>query len=396
MGNYGNTMDRWYRRGAMVVWPRRLDFAVRAEASPSWALDTLAARLRDAEVARARELFDSAASFWMNVVRARVSMHDPASPQAHQPDLGQALAVAHGLDDATRAAILLRPFGLELLSSADVPALTGAADRYGEGWTSRVLDEWDAGRARSYPAVDHRRAWIASLPEFCDALTQSGGGIVAQLVLKSSSRWLTAALREAQSQTQPSRRTRDLDELTDAIAGLLIGTGVCDATELRDSAVALLCADDSLLHSVVNVLRRITDAAPRHRFRSGFEVLALHAGRRLEARLGQPSRTSDDWSIDVPDGCGCELCLKLGAFLADPAGQRLEWPLKEQSRRHVHSRIDLHELPVQHRTRRAGRPYTLVLIKLPMLFEREAQARREDQVDLRWIRERLNGIGQDT
>ena len=38
----------------------------------------------------------------------------------------------------------------------------------------------------------------------------------------------------------------------------------------------------------------------------------------------------------------------------------------------------------------------LVLIKLPMLFEREAQARREDQVDLRWIRERLNRIGQDT
>ena len=35
MGNYGNTMDRWYRRGAVVVWPRRLDFEVRAEASPS-------------------------------------------------------------------------------------------------------------------------------------------------------------------------------------------------------------------------------------------------------------------------------------------------------------------------------------------------------------------------
>ena len=43
MGNYGNTADRWYRRAAIVVWPRRLAFAVRAEAAPEWALDALQA-----------------------------------------------------------------------------------------------------------------------------------------------------------------------------------------------------------------------------------------------------------------------------------------------------------------------------------------------------------------
>jgi hypothetical protein len=123
---------------------------------------------------------------------------------------------------------------------------------------------------------------------------------------------------------------------------------------------------------VVNVLCRISDAAPQHRVGSGFDTLARHTGQRLEARLTQPSRDADDWSIDAPTGgCDCELCPTLDAFLADPTRQRLEWPLKEQSRRHVHSRIDLHELPVQHQTRRAGRPYTLVLVKMPTLFERE-------------------------
>jgi hypothetical protein len=33
MGNYGNTMDRWYRRAALVVWPRERAFTARAEAS---------------------------------------------------------------------------------------------------------------------------------------------------------------------------------------------------------------------------------------------------------------------------------------------------------------------------------------------------------------------------
>ncbi len=36
MGNYGNTMDRWYRRAAVVVWPQERAFAARAHASASW------------------------------------------------------------------------------------------------------------------------------------------------------------------------------------------------------------------------------------------------------------------------------------------------------------------------------------------------------------------------
>jgi hypothetical protein len=54
MGNYGNTLDRWYRRAAIVLWPRRHAFAVRAEASPEWALDVLASRLESGDVAGAR------------------------------------------------------------------------------------------------------------------------------------------------------------------------------------------------------------------------------------------------------------------------------------------------------------------------------------------------------
>src|SRR5262249_10850842 len=30
MGNYGNTLDRWYRRAAIVVWPRDRAFVARA------------------------------------------------------------------------------------------------------------------------------------------------------------------------------------------------------------------------------------------------------------------------------------------------------------------------------------------------------------------------------
>ena len=390
MGNYGNTMDRWYRRGAVVVWPRRLDFVVRAQASPIWALDTIAAVLHEGEVARARELVGSVATFWMDVMGTRVSMGSPAYAPPTLPGLGQAMSVARGLDDAGLASMLLGPFGLDLLAPADAPALTAVVERYGEGWLSRLLAVWDTGRRGTYATAHDQHAWLASLPELCAALARSGGDVAVPPVLSTCWSWLVAALRQAQSRTQPSLQARDLDELAAPIAGLLIGAAVGDVPKLRETAVALLCADDSLLRCVVNVLRRLAAAAADHRVESGFGPLARYAVRRLEARLARPSRGPDDWSIDAPaGGCGCALCVALAEFLADPARRRWDWPLKEESRRHVHSRIDLYELPVQHQTRRTGRPYTLVLAKLPTLFERQEQARCQDETDLRWIRESL-------
>ncbi len=86
-----------------------------------------------------------------------------------------------------------------------------------------------------------------------------------------------------------------------------------------------------------------------------------------------------------PGGCGCELCVALRRFLADASRRVLEWPLAEDRRRHVHSRIGLAELPVTHQTRRKGRPYTLVLSKTDELFSREDEARRQTASDLAWI-----------
>jgi hypothetical protein len=75
----------------------------------------------------------------------------------------------------------------------------------------------------------------------------------------------------------------------------------------------------------------------------------------------------------------------LNDFLADPGRRALDWPIKQESRRHVHGRIDRNELPVKHATRRVGRPFTLQLNKTPALFEREVHERAADEADLQWL-----------
>ena len=121
---------------------------------------------------------------------------------------------------------------------------------------------------------------------------------------------------------------------------------------------------------------------------TGIDAISRHCAARIESRLGRPPRAHDDWGVELPAGCSCELCGTLAAFLADPTERVLEWPLAEQRRRHVHARIDAAELAVRHQTRRTGRPYTLVLTRTADIFERYAALRRLDEADLDWLRAR--------
>ena len=124
MGNYGNTLDRWYRRAAVVVWPRARAFAARAEAGSRWALSQLHTRVETGDLGGARAAAESLAPFWRTI-----------GSQAGL--LGTALQVAADLDDAN--------------GSDAAGAVPGGDARAGARWRAR-----GGGRA-VWRAVDPRR-----------------------------------------------------------------------------------------------------------------------------------------------------------------------------------------------------------------------------------------------
>ena len=67
MGNYGNTLDRWYRRAAVVMWPLDRAFAARAEAGSQWALSELGTRIEAGDLEGARAGAESLAPFWKKI-----------------------------------------------------------------------------------------------------------------------------------------------------------------------------------------------------------------------------------------------------------------------------------------------------------------------------------------
>ena len=377
MGNYGNTLDRWYRRAAIVVWPRRWSFAIRAQASPGWALDRLADLLRVGDVPGARASAATLASFWRVAAGGELVV-------------GKALAVAWELDEPGLAAMLLAPFRVEALAPADAPALARLAARYGESWTRERVEGWFGQDWITRSSIFNQGVpnWIASLPAMTAALreTPEAGVLVGRLLVagvwSELHGWAAGLLRyEA-----PGRRRQHLEKLGPYIAGVLAGAVNLEDADLRDDMVRFLCQDeDDVIPCAMSTLRAAQTDPAVSPSTTSLDTIASHTTRRLEQRLTRPGRAPGDWSIRLPKGCDCELCTTLGTFLADPARRSFEWPLAEQRRRHIHSRIDRAELPVDHQTRRTGRPYTLVLHKTDALFTREQEAQRRDQDDLDWL-----------
>ncbi len=376
-GNEGSTMDRWYRRAAMVLWPCERAFAVRAEASPAWALGSLRKQIRARQLSEARAMATSLLPFW----------DDVAPHEQRRRFFDQALAVAEGLDAPELATSLLKPFRVTALTPGRASAFVALVKRYGEGWTHSLLSEWAGDRVRigDRDPLD----WLRSLPRLCEALCAADealGTRCAKLLLQDRWDFLRKMIGEVHFEL-PRIRDEAMATLARPILGILESAEIIAAEDLWDEAVAFFCTDENepLLPCLVKMLRIAAAGASKKRATPRFNAIRRHCIRMLGARLDLPARDEDDWSLDLLGNCRCELCAELRAFLADPAKQQLEWPLAKPGRKHVHREIDAYELPVRHETRRSGSPYTLVLSKTKALFEREARERRSWQSDFDWL-----------
>ena len=384
-GNAGNTVDHWYHRAAVALWPRDRAFVIRARIDPRWALarieKALAARHTDEASALARQLLP----FWIGCVRREGKL------------LEATLKVAGSLADPRTAAALLQPFSLSELAARSAPRLAALVDTYGLEWCRALLGGWTA-EDRGYEPDETRLKWMSgALAQLSRALAarKSPGQTLATEVLAAQWAWLRRHWAEVlKREGSQSDRARALSGLARPMLALIESCGSVQQAALhRELIDTLLEKPAEILPLQLGLLR-----AARARFRPealrtlGLKRIHQSCARELEAQLRAPPRARDDWSITAPLLCSCKLCAKLTHFLRAAAERRLEWPLAQAQRAHVHQKIDRCGLPMTHTTGRKGSPFTLVLEKSTALFEHDATARRVAREDLRWLEAAAGGF----
>ena len=391
MGNWGNTMDRWYRRAAVVIWPRSRSFAIRAKGDPSAAVDELLADSCSDEQARSdrAERVETLLRFWQDAVR---------SDSAHRLH-PRALRLAWELADEDLATRLLAPFTIESLNAGDATVLVALVEQHGLDWFERLLSSWfTPQRAWTVSPAPTRAAWAATLPHLCANLRDDPHGPgelgtdTARALTSRSSNWLLDAVRRAASIVTPSRRDATLESLAVPTLAVLRSSSGVGATALRDETLdAVRDPALRLVPMLLEVIRSATALPSGDRQLAGLDTIAAHCRSELETELSRPPRAPDDWSITgfQSDTC-CADCTTFAAFLADPAIQRTTWPLAKPRRQHLHQRIDEAELPVTHTTIRQGSPHQLVITKTPSLHLRDTERRRAREESLATVQQYLN------
>ncbi len=391
MGNWGNTLDRWYQRAAVVLWPYDQAFANRAETSPAWALVELAAMASTGDMPGTQVAAATLAPFWDGALMARAAARTAEEGGTTSGLFGKALRAADAVTDAETAAMLLRPFRIENLTDAYVNSFGKLADKYGQQWTAELLRTW-FGRDQptwAYWGGQERQQWVSDwLPALCQGLhaTGSAGMVAAQRLLDLAQEWIGKEIGTVLALSPPSYLDKNLGSLGQPLASVLAGAAAIGAASTRDTVSGYIRKQEDAVTALEIPALRAAAELSRDSGDVGFGDLAADCAARLRARLVRPQRAPGDWSIDLPaGGCTCDLCDTLRVFLKDESRRTFEWPLAQQRRQHVHSRIDAAELPVTHVTRRQGRPYTLVLHKSDALFAREQEARTRDERDLEWL-----------
>ena len=368
MGNYGNTVDRWYHRAAFVMWPRARNFVIRAKESPAWAVGELATKA----LSEAREAARSLLPFWAAL----------APGEETRGFFGRLLKVAVSLDDSKLAQGLLAPLGPHRLTARTSSSFASLVERHGAAWSQGLFETWSQ-RAR-YDARD----WLSIIPDLFDALILKapthGTSLAAWLLAREVNAFEQQRLSALESETLWLDQRAGAQ--TQTLLALFRGAAVIEDASARERLVTLLTSEKTALGSLdAGALLEAALEAPDLR-RLGLHAIHRAAVELLERTLAIPPRAPEDWSIDLRVPCRCELCAGLSAFLRDKSRVEYAWPLAQERRGHVLSAIDRHQLPVTHTTLRRGRPHSLVLTKQKALFARETQARARKEALLVWLR----------
>ncbi len=364
MGNWGDTLERWYHRAAFVLWPRARAFIVEARLDPRGAIVQLIE-------GPAPERIEALLEVWPECV-------------GREPSAGlviETLRLAAVISDAEQAERLLSPFSPGVMDSVSVEPLMRAAQRHGAPWGERVVDSWHQGpfgrrrAGRSWQAC-HPPRWLSALVDEDAKL----GLELARFIAQRKWSALQAESMEAARLRSPYVAPR-IEGRIEGMTDVLRSAQIAGAKALHRSIVGHALGADSWLSPVELAVVSIAiceQIDPSERRLWGLKKLVDHARRQLEAELAKPIRGADDWAMTLPRGCKCADCRTLYEFLESHDVQRI-WPLAKARRKHIHYEIDGGGLPVSHTTRRTGSPHKLVVTKTRALRAVEAEVRAEYQ-----------------
>ncbi len=393
-GNAGMTLQRWYHRAAIVLWPKERNFEVLCDAGTDAAIAGLTSmvcawkRAPKSEGQRQREqCLEFATAIIKTWGPRQFDIYSYSSQD--QADRSAFLVSLQELDEPD----LVRRFLTEVTpTDGDLQVDKGflpLCKRHGwstfqESLTAIVDNASPETIERNAALLQilclHRDKNVVRL-DVCKHLAEHALTALRKLdEPKSKDLWevaridRAALLRSLVKSLMSIAAAKTLALLIDHIQSH------GESYDLTDVHIAVIFELESLFNRKVNETNRVLARWLAH-CRTELEQRTSHAP------VPPPdSRRADKLS------CRCGDCLELSRFLADPVESIHHFRVRQDRRRHLHQIIDDNRCDLTHITTRTGSPHTLVCTKTTASYEAACKIYSRDCKNL----ERLKGIEEKT
>ena len=403
-GNEGATIERLYRRAALVVWPKADSARLLAQGGAGSLAAFLAGEWqRSSEGAPTcgpiRDLASQVVEFWPSC-ESHLRRSQGDSWEGHS---ARALELLRAIGNREATARFLSDVVLPDYDGEMNGALVTAAAEMGVGEMRAFLGALAGTRTslRTEGIVD-----LAS--QLCERLDDGNEGawhdalrqMVATVCTRMPSVHRPAKRDDYDDYVDPHRWHAPAEPAplpTATLRQLFLLLRRFDMEREADAAASLFIERADLVppDRTIPPLMEALSAEKGEPFRASPAVgaLWLHGARVLLARSGLPPAPPTDWVISAEGlSCDCEHCAELRRFCADPDSETLRMPVRKELRRHLWREIEQGKIDIVCETERRGRPFTLTCTKTRGAFERRLRQYEEDIAAMRRLQDASGAV----
>jgi len=386
LGNEGLTIDRWYHRAAMVVWPAGADLQLLCDRGLSIGLSELQkwiTLIGKSSAAKQEVLRDEACEL-AGIIVQRWAVQKADAPDLLKQDI---FAELDQLDAAEIAAEYMSTVLTKHDHPCNAPNLVEFGQRYGWEQLEIGLQEWFKNstphtifRDLDFAIVFHEEMKRAKAPaDIAETLVELLTAQVCDRIAPShefTTNWGSEKIRvklsvrvfQALISTRSSNGLRawvsflQQQEARYPIRTLQYGL----LSEIVENALSLGNNKSDVDQSSLTEIRRWIDA-----------LIAFFES----ATISEP-QAPIDWTRESKIFCTCANCAEVNRFLLSSTQPMYRFRSLKTDREHVESHLRLAEADVNCTTDRAGSPQTLIIAKTDASYQKKLVVYHEDQQKL--------------
>ncbi len=375
-GNEGVSMERSYRRAALVIWPKSRAVPAIAEGSIEGAVDYVARAIEGINPSTdGRSVGPRLVAQLVDAWPASVPYQDSKRfMEQRGNNMLRMLRILSDVGDRQQTARFLETVVTKQYHEDLNDLLVPALETVGPAGLQSFVPQFVASNATA------NSGGVFNLLVRLDEIHEEQGAGWGQDLLRSGAEYVFEALPRALEEPKkgPYSRWREKPRALGpgAIRDLFLAGDRFDLNAEAARAAELIASRPEHVdphRTLPRALKELCDRAKPVRNRLALVSLWEYSSRHLLARSGSPPPGPEDKSIDASIECDCEHCRSISAFCRDRTATVLRYPVRAEIRGHLRDEIRHAEIDLECETERRGRPYTLMCTKTVAGYEKRVK-----------------------